>query len=196
MVFLIGYRGCGKSTVGRLLAERLGWESVDSDDEIERRAGKSIAAIFADDGEPAFRDSEERVIAELCDRQQTVVALGGGAVLRESTRRRLQAAGPVVWLTAPAETLAARISGDTTSADRRPSLLARDEEVITDRFENPIGASEVKKGASDLEEVRSVLADREPIYRECANLAIDAESRLPEELAEEIADWLTRNNPR
>lgn len=163
-VFLIGYRGCGKSTVARLLAERLGWEVVDSDDEIEREAGKAITAIFADEGEPAFRDLEERVVASLCGRKRTVVALGGGAVLREATRERLAAAGPVVWLTAPAETLAARIAGDDASASRRPSLT----------------------GLSGLEEVERVLAAREPIYRECATVAVDVDGRPPEAIAAEI----------
>src|SRR4030042_1459888 len=77
---LIGYRGTGKTTVARLLAERLGWDWIDADDEIERRAGKSIAAIFADDGEPAFRDLEASVVAELSRWRRSIVALGGGAV--------------------------------------------------------------------------------------------------------------------
>lgn len=169
-VFLIGYRGCGKSTVGRLLAQRLGWASVDSDDVVEEQAGKAIAAIFADDGEPAFRDLEERVVAELCERNDTVVSLGGGAVLRPATRERLKAAGPAFWLTASAETLAARIASDLTSGDRRPRLT----------------------GLSGLAEVERVLAEREPIYRECATVAIDAEGRSAEVIASEIAGWLKK----
>lgn len=167
-VFLVGYRGCGKSTVGRLLAERLGWESVDSDDVVEAEAGKTIAAIFAEAGEPAFRDLEERIVAGLAARERTAVSLGGGAVLREATRQRLAAAGPVFWLTAPARTLAARIAGDTTTGDRRPSLT----------------------GLSGLAEVERVLTQREPIYRECATVAVDADGRPPEAIADEIAAWL------
>ncbi|QDV74991.1 shikimate kinase [Botrimarina mediterranea] len=163
-LFLIGYRGSGKSTVARLLAERLGWASIDSDDEVEREAGKSIAAMFAEDGEPAFRDLEERVVASLCNRDKTVIALGGGAVLREASRRRMTAAGQVVYLTAPAATLAARIAGDATTASRRPSLT----------------------GLAGLEEVERVLAVREPIYRECATVAIDVDGRAPEAIADEI----------
>ncbi|TWT99622.1 Shikimate kinase 2 [Botrimarina colliarenosi] len=170
-LFLIGYRGCGKSTVARRLADRLGWDAVDSDDEIEHAAGKSIAMIFADDGEPAFRDLEEGVVTRLCGLERTVVALGGGAVLREATRARLAVAGPVVWLTAPATTLAARISGDATSASRRPNLTD-----LTD--------------LTGLAEVERVLAAREPIYRECANFSVDADGRSPEVIAEEIAGLL------
>lgn len=169
-LFLIGYRGCGKSTVGRLLAERLGWASIDSDDEVERAAGKAIAAIFAEDGEPAFRDLEEATVRDLSERDDTVISLGGGAVLREPTRAVLAAAGPVVWLTAPAETLAARIAGDAATGDRRPSLT----------------------GLSGLAEVERVLAQREPIYKQCANVAIETGERPPAAIADEIATWLGR----
>lgn len=161
---MTGYRGSGKTTVARLVAERLGWEVVDSDDAIELEAGKSIAQLFANDGEPVFRDLEERVITELCTRDQTVIALGGGAILREPTRHRLRASGPVVWLTASAETLAHRIAQDAASGDRRPSLT----------------------GLSGLAEVEQVLAAREPIYRECATFSIDGEGHDPDAVADEV----------
>ena len=76
---LIGYRAVGKTTLAKLLAERLGWDWIDADVEIERRAGKSIARIFAEEGEPAFRDLEAKVIADLCRRDRLVLAAGGGA---------------------------------------------------------------------------------------------------------------------
>ncbi len=81
-IALIGYRGTGKSEVARQLALRLGWDWVDADVEVELKAGKSIAAIFADDGEPAFRELEAAVLAELVQRDRAVLALGGGVVLR------------------------------------------------------------------------------------------------------------------
>ena len=102
-IFLIGYRGTGKTTVARLVAQRIARESIDADDEIERRAGKSIASIFADDGEQRFRDLESEVIADLA-RTSLVVAPGGGVVLREANREVMQAAGPIVWLTASIDT--------------------------------------------------------------------------------------------
>src|SRR5688500_2590703 len=80
-LLLIGYRGTGKSTVARLVAERLNWPWLDADVELERRAGKSIAAIFAEDGEPAFRDLESQVLAELVQADRHVLALGGGVIL-------------------------------------------------------------------------------------------------------------------
>src|SRR5580658_2942769 len=99
-IALVGYRATGKTTVARHLATRLGCEWIDADVEIERRAGKSIARIFAEDGEPAFRDLEAQVIADLCGRKKLVLAAGGGAPLREESRRAMRQAGHVVWLTA------------------------------------------------------------------------------------------------
>src|SRR5262245_35845194 len=81
LIFLIGYRGSGKSTVGRLLAERVGWTFVDADAVIEERAGKSIRQIFADEGESGFRDREANALSDLCSRTDTVIATGGGVVL-------------------------------------------------------------------------------------------------------------------
>ena len=168
-LFLTGYRGTGKSTVGRIVADRLGLSAVDSDDAIEAAAGMPIAEIFADRGEPAFRDLEERVVAGLCERDNLVVALGGGAVLRESTRERLTASGPIVWLTASAETLAARLAADAASETRRPALT----------------------GLAPAEEVRAMLEQRTPLYEECATFAVDTEDRPPEEVAAAIIDRLT-----
>ncbi len=122
-IFLIGYRGTGKTTVARLVAQRLGRESIDADKEIERRAGKTIAAIFADDGEPPFRDLESAVVADLA-RTRLVISTGGGAVLREANRAAMQAAGPIVWLTASVDTIAVRIAGDAATARLRPNLTA------------------------------------------------------------------------
>ena len=99
-LLLIGYRGTGKTTVARLLAERLGWQWLDADEELERRAGKTIAAIFADEGESAFRDLESQVLADLVQRDRHIIALGGGVVLRPENRALIKQAGTVVWLTA------------------------------------------------------------------------------------------------
>src|SRR5882762_6964820 len=103
-VALIGYLGTGKTTVARQLALALGWDWVDADVEVELRAGRSIAAIFADRGEPAFRDLEATILADLIGRDREVLALGGGIVLRATNRTLLDQAGHVVWLIAAAET--------------------------------------------------------------------------------------------
>src|SRR5690349_19504934 len=97
-VALIGYRGSGKTTVAQRLAMLLAWDLCDADVELELLAGKSIAAIFADDGEQAFRDLESTVVADLCARRQAVIALGGGAVLRPANRAAIKRCGAVIWL--------------------------------------------------------------------------------------------------
>src|SRR5437879_3867198 len=99
-IILIGFRGTGKTTVGQLIAARLGWSFADVDARIETGAGKSIAEIFATEGETSFRDREAAALTELCARSACVVATGGGAVLREANRAVLKANGFVAWLTA------------------------------------------------------------------------------------------------
>jgi len=163
-ILLIGYRGTGKTTVAKCLARRLGWDWIDADVEIERRAGKSIAEIFAQQGEEAFRDLETEVVADLTAGDSQILALGGGAILREENRRRIASAGTVVWLKASAETIHARITADATTAGRRPNLTA----------------------SGGMAEIRELLDFRTPIYRQCADLQIDTDERTPDEIAEEI----------
>src|SRR5688500_4378392 len=109
VIFLVGYRGSGKTTVGRLLADRLQWSFLDADAVIEERAGKTIRDIFVAEGEGAFRDQESALLAELCGRTETVIATGGGIVLKDDNRALLREHGFVAWLTADAQTLWARI---------------------------------------------------------------------------------------
>ena len=150
-ITLIGYRGCGKSTLAPLLARRLQCEWVDADVVIEQQAGCSIKEIFAREGEPGFRQDP------------LVIAAGGGAILNAQTRQLMRAAGPVIWLQAPLEALAARIAGDATTAERRPNLAG-----------------------GGTAEIAQMLAFREPLYRETATLTLDTGSRPPAELVDEI----------
>jgi shikimate kinase len=166
-VILIGARGSGKTTVAKLLAERLGWSYVDSDDEIEARAGKSIAEIFAAEGEAAFRDRESQVVADLAARDGAVVALGGGAVMRPENRQAFEQAR-VVWLTASPATLWGRVAGDAATAGRRPQL-------------SPQGG---------ITEIIATLDARREIYRRCAHLVVDTEGKTPREIADAICKQL------
>src|SRR5437762_782279 len=99
VIYLIGPRGSGKTTVARLLAERLGWDWVDADAELEARCGRSIREMFASEGEEGFRRHEAEVLRQLSGRASVVIATGGGVVLREDNRELLKR-GKVVWLTA------------------------------------------------------------------------------------------------
>lgn len=172
-IFLIGYRGTGKSMVARELARRLDFDCVDADDEIERQAGKSIASIFREDGEAAFRDVEAALVGELSRRRRAVVALGGGAVLRETNRQAICAAGTVVWLTASVDTILRRLAEDQTTASRRPNLTT----------------------TGGRAEVENLLATRTPIYRQCATLVVDTEGKTAAEVADEIVVYLTQVLP-
>jgi len=163
-IALIGYRGTGKTTVARLLADRLSCDWVDADVEVELRAGKSIAAIFEESGEQTFRDLESEVVAELCRRERTVLAFGGGVVLRMENQICLKKCRQIVWLKASAAVIAERLQSDPTTADRRPNLTNR----------------------GGLHEIGQLLAEREPIYRACATLEVDTEDKDPAEIANEI----------
>ena len=163
-IALIGYRGTGKTTVAQRLAMQLGWDWVDADVEVELRAGKSIAAIFADDGEAAFRDVEASVMEDLCRRTDTVLALGGGAVLREENRLAIKNCGAAVWLLASVDAIERRIAADPATAARRPNLT----------------------NAPQRTEIERLLKERTPNYRACATLEVDTEGKAPAEIADEI----------
>jgi shikimate kinase len=174
-IILVGLRCTGKTTVGRLLAKRLGWSFADADDRIETVAGMTIADIFATEGEGSFRDREAAALADLCERSGHVIATGGGAVMREANRRLLKANGFVVWLTAAPEALWERMNTDPATAARRPNLTA--------------GGGE--------EEVKSLLAAREPLYREVADFTVASDTLSPEALADAILTaWNGRNTSR
>lgn len=111
-LLLIGMMGAGKTTTGRLLAERLGWPYLDTDLEVERQAGRTVPEIWREQGEPVFRMEESRVLAEACARPDLcVVSVGGGAVMSLENREVIRRSGLVVWLRADASTLAKRVGG-------------------------------------------------------------------------------------
>jgi shikimate kinase len=149
---LVGYRACGKSTVGRLLAARLGCPFVDADVDLERRLGQPIAEFFATRGEPAFRDAESTALAEILGKSgPLVLATGGGCVLRAENRGIIRAnGGTVVYLHAPVAVLQERLRRD---AGGRPSL----------------------SGATVADEVPRLMALREPLYREVADAVVAAD---------------------
>lgn len=164
-IFLIGYRGTGKTSVARELAALLNWDWIDADDVIEREAGKTIAEIFAGDGEAVFRELEAYAVAGLSRERRMVVALGGGAVMREQNRDAITAAArSVVWLTAGVDTILERLAADPTTASRRPDLTT-----------------------GGRTEIEALLAVRAPLYRECATLVVDTEGKTASEVAAEIA---------
>jgi shikimate kinase len=160
-IALLGYRGSGKSTVGKRLADRLWQKFVDTDELVVRAAGASIKDIFANQGEPAFRDLESRVVAEASKLTDHVIALGGGAVLREENRRALKDAGlKMIYLRCEPDELVRRIQSDPLTGDTRPDL------------------TELGGG---IDEVRRVLAEREPVYRSVMTAELDVTHLSPQD---------------
>jgi len=168
-IFLIGYRGSGKSSVARLVSECLGWHALDMDAVIEARRGLSVREIFAKEGEAAFRRLESDLLREVCRLRHRVVATGGGVILDVDNRACLRESGLVIWLTAKPETLWQRISQDATTLERRPDL-----------------------NVGGLAEIEHLLHVREPHYRECANMIVKTDDRTPEEVAREILAQVNR----
>jgi len=123
-VILIGFSTTGKSRVGREVAKRLGWELVDTDEEIVKLAGKSIAQIFAEEGEEHFRQLERQVLAKACGKERAVIAAGGGAILDSRNRELMKRRGVVVCLEATPETIYQRLLKDTEASGPLRPLLA------------------------------------------------------------------------
>jgi shikimate kinase len=164
-LFLVGYRGSGKTSVGQCLAERLGIPVVDSDKLVEEDAGKSIREIFAEVGESGFRDIESRIVHQLAEFESPhIISLGGGAILRSENRQTIRKRGVAVWLKASPDQLAARIHGDSTTAERRPALT----------------------NLTAHDEIEKLLEIREPLYREVATWIVKTDGRDIHSIADEI----------
>ena len=164
---LIGYRGTGKSTVGKMLAARLGRELISTDAEIVKRAKRSIPEIVAQQGWEYFRDMESAVCQDLAGRDQLVIDTGGGVVLRPQNVEVLKRNGKLIWLTATIETITSRIGGDT----QRPSLTG------TKTF---------------IEEIAEVLQDRTPKYKASADYVIQTDDRSIPQVVEAILAFMGR----
>ncbi len=149
-IFLIGFRAVGKSTVGVKLANRLSYDFLDTDRIICQRRDASIEAIVREEGWAGFRLLENEVLTDLSGCRNCVVATGGGAILHREIWRKLRLNSLVVWLTASLAVLTSRLRQDEDSAMNRPSLTGQD----------------------TVSEMRALLIQREPLYRETAHLAI------------------------
>ena len=163
-VILMGYRGTGKSSVGRLLAAKLKRTFFDSDELIKISSGKSVREMVAEKGWDFFRQEEKGIIAELSGKDDCVVALGGGAVLDDENVRKLKDKGFFIWLTAEAQTILERLRRDGETFAQRPPLAGKDPD----------------------EETRPLLKAREPLYAKIADCRVDTSDRTIEEIAAEV----------
>jgi shikimate kinase len=158
-IALIGFMGAGKTTVGRIIAELLHYEFVDTDELIEARTGKRIPDIFKQSGEPAFRELEKQVVADLATREKLVISCGGGLAANQANLDRLKTHALVIFLWASPEKIWARVHHQT----HRPLLQAPDPQA----------------------KIRELLATREPFYRQ-ADVMVNTDLRAPKIVAQQV----------
>ncbi len=171
-IVLIGYRCTGKTSVGRTLSDKLGKEFVDTDTLIERRAGRSIDKMVAEDGWDRFRKIESEIIAEVSRRDEQVIATGGGIVMDWRNVENLGKNGRLIWLKGDAEVIRRRMGDDRQAKVVRPSLT----------------------GIDPLEEIRQVLSLRIPLYERAASFSVDTSGSSIQEVAETIIRNLVEGN--
>ncbi len=167
-LILIGYRGTGKSSIGKLVAVKLGMEFVDVDDYIEAQEGKTIKDIFDQGGEELFRNIETRAIKTLCEKDGIVISPGGGAILRDENSSCLKRNGFAILLEATADVIHSRLNQDANRAGQRPNL--------TDK--------------SPIDEIKSLLAARKPYYTKNADYTIDTSTKTIEQISNEAVEAL------
>ena len=187
MITLTGFMGSGKTTVGKVLADFLGCPFMDLDDLVVKKAGKSIPDIFAQDGEPAFRELEAQILRKTVAKyaeSTAVLALGGGAVLAPASAALLHEKTVCIYLRATLDTLLARLEGETAG---RPLLQEIPDQVGDDggSVVMPGPGSSVMPGP-DRASVADRLASREPLYEKTAHVIVDTDGLVPDEVADEI----------
>jgi shikimate kinase len=163
-IYIVGLRGCGKSTVAKILARHLSWRFADADDEIEAMTGCSIAEILQTFGMAELRGREADVLRKVARYERHVIATAGGCVIRQTNRALMRATGVSIWLTAQPETLWQRMQQDPLTVSRRPRLTDLDPRAEIDRL----------------------AAEREPLYREVADLTVSTDEQSPDQVAATI----------
>ena len=163
-IFLTGFMGCGKSTIARMLSEKLGVAQVEMDELIVQEQGMPITEIFEKYGEAHFRDIETDLVRRLQARDGVVVSCGGGAVLREENRRLMKESGVIIWLTAKPETILERVKGNTD----RPIL----------------------NGNMNVEYIIALMEKRHDCYEAAADFAVETDGKNSDVICAEICAWL------
>ena len=168
-ILLTGFRATGKSLIGKLLAERLGYHFIDTDHELCRRNQQTVEEIVAERGWQGFRMVERALLQEMAGQKKTVLAVGGGAIEHEDIWPLLRSGHFIVWLQADKETILSRMAADDTSSKQRPALTSQNIE----------------------DEVAEVLARRSPLYQSGSDMTLDTATRTPVELVEQILAHLS-----
>jgi shikimate kinase len=173
-IVLIGYRGSGKTSVGKLIAKKLGRGFVDTDNLIIEKAGSSINEMVKEKGWPYFRDMEKDVIKELSGSDNLVIATGGGVVTNDINMDNLKANGIIIWLDVDVETVKKRLSRDNTSKENRPSLTG----------DNPV------------DEIGEVMEKRRPLYMKACNISIDTDKMNINDVADMVIKRVKTENSK
>jgi len=168
---LIGYRCTGKTTVGGMLSARLGWPLVDTDALVQERSGRSIREIVSAGGWPEFRRLEREAVADVVSRDEQVVSAGGGVILDDRNTRMLRESGKVILLTCSPAVIWERMKADAKTDAERPDLTE----------------------VGGIEEVRTLLAEREPAYASACHYRIPTDRFSPDETCGRILAWLKAN---
>ena len=167
-IFLIGFRGTGKTTIGKIISRMLDREFIDADEYLEQKERKTVKDIFDEGGEKLFREMESRVIAELCLLDNKIIATGGGVILREENVKKLKKNGVLILLTADVDTICKRIYRDKFTQQRRPSL--------TDR--------------NGYQEIEYLLEYRKPLYDKAADFVLNTDSMSVNDAARKIVNFI------
>ena len=165
-IYLIGFMGCGKTSVSIAMNQLYGKNIVEVDDRITAREGRSINQIFAESGENYFRDLETEMLKELAEEDNIIVSCGGGMVLREENRRLMKENGVIIWLDATPETILERVKDD----DSRPKL----------------------KGRKNVKDIQALKDKRADAYAEAADIKVDTDGKTIREVAKEIYESVNR----
>ena len=172
-LYLVGYRCTGKSSVGRIVSDALGWVFVDMDDELQAEEGRDVQQIVQDQGWEYFRKSETNLIQRLSRGSKQVIATGGGVVTNPGNVTLMHSSGKVVWLHASPNAIAQRMAADENTGEQRPPLRGRD----------------------SIGEIEDILAERLPLYQQAMHFRVDTDGLSPEEVAKLVLAWLEKELP-
>lgn len=167
-IFLIGYRCTGKTSVGKCIAENIGWNFIDSDELLMINNGETVADIVSRGGWPLFRKLEKDTLKTICRRRKQVVATGGGVIVDAENIDLMKQSGSVVWLRATPETILKRMIQDTRTGQLRPSLT--DHELAV--------------------EIEKTLKERMPLYRTAMSVDVETDGKTPEKISSEVLSRL------
>jgi shikimate kinase len=167
-IYLIGYRCCGKTSVGKALSHRLKWPFMDTDAQVVKQSGMSIAEMVSTHGWTFFRNMENSVVDQTRFLDRHVIATGGGVVLNPDNVRITQEAGRVIWLKVSPQMVRIRMAGDPETVMQRPGLTA----------------------VGSLDEIETVLMERQPIYEKAGHLALDTDILDVESICRKIIEYL------